>query len=656
MKENIKRNKELANYLAQCCDAYYNDSRPLISDREYDDLFDQLKELERITGIVYPNSPTHNVGYKVKNCLTRVKHPFPLLSLDKTKDTKDLIQFAKGKDCLLMHKYDGLTVCLHYVDGRLKRAETRGDGFVGEDITHNAMTFENLPLQIPYDKELIIVGEAIIPTDKFKQINSNLEEGEKPYANPRNLVSGSVRQLDSSICAKRHVHWIFWDVLKGFDILPYRSQKFTKCADLGFEVPKYIWLNGFKNRNIDDDIAMMQMEAKERKIPIDGLVLKYDDIEYSHSLGSTEHHNNDGIAFKFEDKAVVAKVKKIEWSLGKTGQLTPVAVVNPVKIDGSAVNRASVHNLTILKRLRLNPGDKVKIIKANMIIPQIIENITLSKFDVDYPLECPVCKEPTQIVCTNDTENVCCTNDFCPGKRLALFSHFVSKSAMNIDGLSEATLKVFLDRDYVCRYSDLYELSDYRQQIIESKGFGESSYKKIINAIEASKNTTLQRLLYAFSIPNIGIKASKDVAKFCNNDVNTFLRRVEKGIDWSQIDDLGNAASESINKFFKNELNLKEFRDVVAYLDIESPAPISIVSTVFTGKTVVVTGTLKHFSRDEIKDKLESLGAKVGNSVSKKTNYLIAGEKAGSKLAKAESLGVAVLSEKDFLSMIEVNE
>lgn len=673
MGEKVKRIHELVKQLNEYRDAYYNRAESLVVDSEYDRLFDELKALETDTGVVLMNSPTSTVGYDVKSKLEKVSHDIPLLSLDKTKDVDELVKFMGNHKCLLMYKYDGLTVELIYNDGKLIQASTRGDGYTGEDITHNAKTFKNIPLTIPYNGFLRVVGEAIIHKHDFQKINDNLPAGEKPYANARNLAAGSVRQLDSAVCDTRNIHFMLWDVLEGLDDLPTlddlfpasdsRRTKFFVCERLGFELPYICYFEQNSSANncsfiIQDAIEHMRNQAIEKGIPIDGMVMKYDSISYSKQKGGTSHHNNDGIAFKFEDETAETVLREIEWSMGRTGQLTPVAIFDPIELDGTIVTRASVHNLSYIKDYDLNIGDKLKVYKANMIIPQILENISATergtKHGVQYPDACPVCGGSIRVEQVNDTESVYCDNPKCNGKKLGKFSHYVSKPAMNIDGLSEATLEKFINNGWLTDFTDLYHLNRYDKEIMRMEGFGKRSYDKLMTAIEASKSTTLTRLLISLGIPYIGKTASKAISNYCAGDPYKFIELINDDFNWMQLEDFGEVMSASLKDWFSDDDNFKLYHCIVGHLNIQIEKVITtpVADNPFNGKTVVATGSLQNFTRDGIGKKLEELGAKVGSSVSKKTDYVIAGEKAGSKLTKAKELGVPVLTETEFMAMI----
>lgn len=654
---------QLIELLNKYRDSYYNNSESLVSDAEYDALYDKLKSMENELGIVMSNSPTQTVGYEVKSNLSKVKHDIPLLSLDKTKDVTDLQKFAsESNNSILMLKYDGLTVELIYDNGELVCASTRGDGYIGEDITHNARTFINIPLSIPYKGFLRLAGEAIIHAKDFQDINDNLPSGEKPYANARNLVAGSVRQLDSSVCANRNVCFMLWDVLEGLDDVANkpdsRCSKFLACKDIGFQIPhcgiisQEITVNSLRNA-----IDSMKRYSEKYGIPIDGMVLKYDSISYSKQKGGTSHHNNDGIAFKFEDETADTILRNIEWSLGRTGQLTPVAIFDPVELDGTIVSRASVHNLSYVKKFDLNIGDTIRIAKANMIIPQVVANVSLDQrneyIGVDIPVLCPVCEGHVKIERINNTETIYCDNPNCQGKLLNAFEHFVSKPALNIDGLSEATLDKFIQLGWLKEYYDLFTLDSHKDEIIKMDGFGERSFEKLWTAIQSSRNITFDKFIVSLGIPNVGKTAAKAIAKKCNNDVQKFIELIKSHFNWTAIDDFGEITSNSIIDYFENSKNQSVFNKLLEYVNIENATNTISSVTPFADKIVVVTGTLNHFTRETITQKLEELGARVSGSVSKKTDYLICGENAGSKLAKAQKCGVKILSESDFEEMIK---
>lgn len=621
--------------------------------------------MEQRTGIILSNSPTQTVGYEVKSKLNKVKHDIPMLSLDKTKDIKNLESFGKENPCLFMLKYDGLTVELIYDKGKLIQASTRGDGYIGEDITHNARTFKNIPLTIPYPRFLRLAGEAIIHESDFQKINDNLPAGEKPYANARNLVSGSVRQLDNKICENRNVYFMLWDVLEGLDDVVFnedlRSAKFLYASqNLGFSCGDWShYSDASDKRYISGAINYLKESAIEKGIPIDGIVMKYDSISYSKSKGGTSHHNNDGIAFKFEDEIAETTLQDIEWSLGRTGQITPIAIFDPVELNGTTVSRASLHNISIMRDILGFPylNQKIQVQKANMIIPEVVsgEKADSSEFLCWFtiPEICYSCGSKLEIKHINNTDTLYCVNDNCSGKLLNSFVHFVSKPAMNIEGLSEATLKRFIDNGFLHSFADIYKLNQHKDEIIKTDGFGIRSYQKLWSAIQSSRYVTLDRFLVALGVPGIGKTAAKNISRYCNGDLAQFIDLINKNFDWSVLIDFGEVASYNIKKWFDSTENILQYTALLDYITIIKDETTVTTESMFSNKIVVVTGTLQHFTRNEITKKLENLGAKVSGSVSKKTDYLIVGENAGSKLQKAKQCDIPILTEDEFLEMIQ---
>lgn len=645
---NMERIKSLVEQLNICRDEYYNKNNPSVSDEDYDKLFDELSKLEKQSGIVLSNSPTQSVGYEVKSKLLKVTHDIPLLSLDKTKNLDDIKKFMGNQECLVMLKYDGLTVKLIYEDGILIQASTRGNGTVGENITHNARTFKNIPLTISCKNRLVITGEAIIHKDDFEKINATLDDKDK-YKTPRNLSAGSVRQLDSSICANRFVYFMAFDVLEGLN-----SNSKTKNLDTlisyGFQTERYFKLPN-KEYSLEKCIEILQETATEHAIAIDGIVIRYDDIEFSKKQGKTSHHYNDGLAFKFNDEAQTSTLKSVEWQVSRNGNLTPVAVFDTVIIDGTEVSRASLHNISMIETLELGIGDSISVIKANMIIPQIVENFTRSN-NLSIPKKCPICNGDTQIKQLNETKVLTCSNSKCGGKFIQKFVHYTSKACMNVDGLSEAIITKFIENGFLKSIEDIYTLDDFAFDIVDLDGFGDKSYKKIWNSIQNSRNCKLENFLNALGINQIGISASKVISKHFCGSWDSFYSAVKENFDFTSLTDFGEVADISIKEWFSNSENISMVEKIVPYLNFEEMNIETITDNPFLDKTVVVTGTLQNYSRDSIKEKLESLGAKVTGSVSKKTDYLIAGEKAGSKLDKANSLGITVLTEQDFEKLI----
>lgn len=646
-----KRIKELTNQLNQYRDSYYNNSDSIVSDAEYDNLFDELKQLEEETNIVMSNSPTHTVGYEVKSNLEKVKHSHLMLSLDKTKSVADLKKFAGDRDCLLMCKMDGLSILLTYENGKLSRAETRGNAEIGEDITHNAKVFENIPLTIDYKGHLEVEGEAIITYDDFEKINSKLPKNEK-YKNPRNLVSGSVRQLDSSIAAQRHIKFITWKIPEEKDFM---TAGFQDAELLGFEIVPYVYIKENDN-GFDKYIEKLKNIAGKNGFPIDGLVISYNDIPYGKSLGATGHHPKHSLAFKFYDEEVTTTLRNLEWTMGKTGQLTPVAIFDEVELEGTTVSRASLHNITICKKLKLGIGDEITVYKAHQIIPQVRDNLTKSN-NFDIPNVCPICGCSTEVVKDNDTEVLVCSNFNCKGKLLGKLSHFVSKNAINIDGLSEQTLQKFIEMGWLNSFKDIYHLSAHKAEMYKLEGFGKKSVDKLLENIEKSRNTTLDRFIYSLCIPLIGKTASKDISKYFNGNFEKFKRSwYVEYLDYSTvIDGFGEKMNESIYDWFYDVGNLAEFcclADIFNFVNTETTISNSHS---LNGKSFVITGSLiKYQNRDELVSIIEQLGGKVSGSVSKKTDYLINNDvnSTSGKNKKAKECGVPIITEEEFIEIL----
>lgn len=645
--DKTKRIKQLTKLLNEYRDAYYNRGESIISDYDYDNLFDELQKLEEETGIILSNSPTQTVGYEVKSQLEKVKHSHPMLSLGKTKSVNDLIKFSNGKDCIISLKMDGLTVLNTYENGKLIQSETRGDGEEGELITHNAKVFDNLPLQINNTHRFEIEGEAIITKNDFELINSKLSE-ENKYKNPRNLASGSVRQLDNKIAKERHVKFVAWKIPFGFT---YFTEGFNFAQSIGFEVVPYVTYNS-KTDDIDKKIEELKAIAEDKSYPIDGLVITYDDVEYGKSLGFTGHHPKHSLAFKFYNEEVATILKDIEWGMGRTGQLTPVALFNDVFLDGTTVNRASLHNVTILKELQLGIGDEVTVYKSNEIIPQLRDNLTRSN-TITIPSTCPICCSPTKIEKENNSEVLTCTNPNCKGKLLGKLCHAVSKKALNIDGLSEATLQKFIDRGWLQCVEDIYHLPLYKDKISRMEGFGAKSTKKLMENIEKSKNITLDKFISALSIPLIGTTASKDIAKFCDYDIKKFKSIMGKSpYKFTKIEGFGDKMARSLFDWWSD--NVEEFLELERHFRFKK-IENNINVDKLKGQNFVITGKLHHFTnRDALKEKIESLGGKVVGSISSNTSFLINNDvnSTSSKNTKAKKLNIPIISEDDFIKMI----
>lgn len=641
--KKVERIKELVTQLNTYRNAYYNNSESQISDYEYDNLFDELKQLEDETGVIMSNSPTQTVGYEVKSKLEKVKHSHPMLSLDKTKSVEDLINFSDGRDCIVSLKLDGLTILNTYNNSELIQAETRGNGEEGEIVTHNARVFDNLPSSIPYDRKFEIEGEAIITQSDFEKINANGE-----YKNSRNLASGSVRQLDSNVTRDRHVRFVAWKI--PFGVTAY-SIGFDIAARYGFEVVPYEKYNSSKD-DIRVIIEKLKTVAKEKGYPIDGLVITYDNIEYGKSLGMTGHHPKHSLAFKFYDEEVTTTLRDIEWSMGKTGSLCPVAIFDSVEIDGTEVSRASVHNWSMVQDLELGIGDTITVYKANMIIPQIADNLTRSG-NATFPDECPICGGLTKIVKDKDTKVVVCDNHNCKGKLLGKLTHAVSKNALNIDGMSEATIEFLVEKGWVEHIWDFYYLDTYKDEWSKISGFGKRSVEKMLSSIEVSRNTTMARFLYSLSIPLIGKSVSKDITNHCQNDIEVFVGLMNEDYDFTVIDGFGTEMQKSLSSWWTDNRN--EFMELLKEFEFESTYEVVDTNTSIFGKTFVITGSVNHYkNRDELKADIESRGAKVTGSVTSKTDYLINNEvnSTSGKNKKAKDLGIPIISEEDFLKMI----
>lgn len=641
--DKVKRIKELTKQLNQYRNSYYNNSVSEVSDQEYDNLFDELKKLEEETNIVMANSPTQTVGYEVKSKLEKVRHSHLMLSLDKTKSVEDLVKFSNGRDCILSLKMDGLTVLNTYNNGVLCQSETRGNGDEGEIITHNARVFDNIPLNIPCNKKFEIEGEAIITQSDFEKININGE-----YKNCRNLASGSVRQLDNNITKNRHVRFVAWKI--PFGLMTY-TEGFRVAGDWGFEVIPFVKYNS-KTDNIEEKIEELKSIAKEKSYPIDGLVITYNGIEYGKSLGMTGHHPKHSLAYKFYDEEVTTTLKDIEWSMGKTGELTPVAIFDEVELEGTTVSRASLHNISICKDLKLGVGDEITVYKANQIIPQLRDNFTKSNNFI-IPNVCPICGGRTEIVKDNDTEVLVCTNPNCKGKLLGRLSHFVSKNAINVDGLSEQTLQKFIDLGWLNSFKDIYYLWNHKEEIYKLDGFGEKSVDKLLESIEKSRNTTLDRFIYGLCIPLIGRTTSKGIAKEFNNQAEEFYDIWCHGYDFTKLDDFGDAMNNSMQNFIKN--NYRWIAELIGEFNFRVSDGNGNVKQVLDGKTFVITGGLNYYkNRDELVSVIERNGGKVSGSVSSKTSYLINNDVTSDsgKNKKAHDLAIPIINEGEFIQMI----
>ena len=641
-----ERIKELVDILNKASKAYYQDAKEIMSNFEYDALYDELVQLEKDTGIVLANSPTVNVGYEVVSELPKEQHESPMLSLDKTKEVSVLADFAGDKKSLLSWKLDGLTVVLTYEQGKLFKAVTRGNGEIGEVITNNAKTFKNIPLSIPYEGRLVLRGEAIIKYSDFEKINREIEDAQAKYKNPRNLCSGSVRQLNSEITAKRNVNFIAFALIsaENVDFKNSIEHQYLWLEQQGFEV---VERKEVTSSNMEETVKYFAEKIKEYDYPSDGLVLMYDDIEYGLSLGRTAKFPRNGIAFKWEDEQAETTVAYIEWSPSRTGLINPVAVFKPVELEGTTVTRASVHNLSIMEELKLGDGDTIKLYKANMIIPQISENVTKSGKCV-IPEICPACGERTEIKNDNGVKTLYCPNKQCPAKHVKLYSLFVSRNAMNIDGLSEETLEKFIDAGYIHEFADIFNLSRYQKEIVETPGFGQKSYDNLIDSLNKAREVELHALLYSQGIPNIGVANAKLICKYFNNDIEKITHATAEEL--VKIDGIGDKMAVKFVEYFSDKENIKKFNNLLNELTIIKEENNEEQN--MAGLNFVVTGSVERFAnRNEVKDYIEKRGGKVTGSVTSKTNYLINNDllSNSSKNKKAKELGIEIINEEQFL-------
>lgn len=650
MMNKVDRIKELISTLNKASDAYYNSGDPIMTDYEWDNLYDELAKLEEETGVVYPNSPTQQVGYSVVDKIKEVEHNHPMLSLDKTKSSSELIRFAGKKDCVLSVKCDGLTCSLRYKNGKLISAETRGNGVSGCDVLVNVLTIANVPHEIPYKEDLTIDGEVVIDWNTFNKINENLPE-DKKYKHPRNLVSGSLTLLDSKEASNRNMRFIAWRVIKGFS---HESMFFDlkEAEKNGFEVvPMFTYSNNSTDKeNIDAILERIRDMANEESIPYDGAVIAVDDYRIAESMGRTNKFFRHSIAYKYEDELFETILTDIEWNTSKTGLINPVAIFKPVDLSGAITSRATLHNITYIKNMMLGIGDRIRIYRSNMVIPKVHDSIDKSG-NFTIPSTCPICGEPTKIVKDNDSEVLMCTNDNCAGKLLGKLCHSVSKNALNIEGLSEATIQKFIDLGWLKSIRDIYYLYLHKIDMYKLEGFGRKSVNKLLSSIEDSRNTDLIRYIYAQSIPLIGHTASKAISKMCDGDLNTFIEHMSKGAKaFGKIDGIGSEMIKSLKKWW--DINYLEFVDAATVFTFKKKEPVNISGTDLTGKVFVITGSLIQFrNRDEMKERIESLGGKVSGSVSAKTTALINNdiESTSSKNKKAKQLNVPILTENMFM-------
>ncbi len=641
-----KRIKELVEILNEASKAYYQDAKEIMTNFEYDKLYDELVSLEKETGIVLANSPTVNVGYEVLSELPKEKHASPMLSLDKTKEVDELVSFVGDKEAVLSWKLDGLTIVLTYNNGTLEKAVTRGNGTVGEVVTANAKAFKNVPLSIPYKGRLVLRGEAVIKYSDFEEINKEIEDADSKYKNPRNLCSGSVRQLDSSVTASRNVRFIAFALIECDDDLTNSvNEQLNWLDEQGFETVERKMSNA---SNMQENVEYFAEAIKTYDYPSDGLVLIYDDIEYGLSLGTTAKFPRNGIAFKWQDEIASTKLQYIEWSASRTGLINPVAVFDPVELEGTTVSRASVHNVSIVEELELGEGDEITVYKANMIIPQIAENKTKSG-SIEVPKVCPVCGEPTEIKNELGVKTLHCTNPNCPAKNIKKFTLFVTRNALNIEGLSEETLEKFVDAGFIHEFADIYHLDKYKDEIVNMEGFGEKSYDNIIESVEASRKVEPAAVLYGLGIPHIGVSNAKMLCKAFDNDFERI--RNAKVEDLVVIDGMAEKRAIPFVEYFEDDANSAALDRLLDELEIVKPE----VSTEqnMDGLSFVITGSLEHFeNRDALKRYIEDRGGSAKGSVSAATNYLINNDinSNSSKNKKAKELGVEIITEDEVLS------
>lgn len=648
MENSLQRMKELVEKLDQAAKAYYQEDREIMSNQEYDSLYDQLEQLEKETGTVLTNSPTVRVGYEAVNELPKEEHPSPMLSLDKTKDREVLRGFIGNHKCLLSWKLDGLTIVLTYENGELVKAVTRGNGIVGEVITNNARVFKNIPLRIPYKGQLVLRGEAIITYSEFERINETIGDADAKYKNPRNLCSGSVRQLNNEITAKRNVRFYAFALVSAQDVdfSNSREQQFIWLKKQGFEVVEYKVVT---SESLDEAMDYFSKTIVNNDFPSDGLVVTYDDIAYGESLGSTAKFPRNSFAFKWADEMRETRLVDMEWSPSRTGLINPVAIFEPVELEGTTVSRASVHNISIVKELQLGIGDTIKVYKANMIIPQIAENLTRSG-NLVIPDKCPVCGQEARIRKENDVETLYCMNPDCVAKKIKSFSLFTSRDAMNIDGLSEATLEKFIAMGFIHNFGDIFEIGKYKDQIVEMEGFGQKSFDNLMVSLEKAKKTTLAKVIYSLGITGIGLANAKVICKYFDDDIEKIRYADEEEI--SSIEGIGPVIAGSLADYFKSAENNQKLDHLLSHLHLVHEE--TSAEQVFAGKTFVITGSVEHFSnRSEAKEFIEARGGKVTGSVTKKTDYLINNDKtsASSKNKKAQELEIPILSEEDFLEL-----
>ena len=648
MDKKLNRMKELIEILNNASRLYYQYSTPIMTDFEYDKLYDELEKLEKETNTVLSNSPTQNVEPEAIDSLVKVEHPAPMLSLSKTKSISELASFLGNQEGLISWKLDGLTIVLTYKDGKLSSGVTRGNGIIGEVVTENVKKFKNIPLTIPYKGTLVVRGEAVIKYSDFNKMNEELDDDSSQYKNPRNLCSGSVRQLDSKVTAKRNVNCIIFALIESEKKFKLKSEEFEWLKSLGFDVVEY---HKVTSNNLEEQVLYFKNKINEYDIPSDGLVLLYNDIEYGKQLGTTAKYPKNAIAFKWQDETAETKLIDVDWLVSRTGLINPVAVFEPVELEGTIVSRASLHNVSILQGLSLGIGDTILVYKANMIIPQIADNLTQSN-SLAIPNKCPVCNHEARIISSNDVKYLYCMNDFCPAKLVKRLSQFTSRNAMNIEGLSDAIINKLADEGLIKTYADIYNLKRYKNDIISFEGFGEKSYDNLINSIEKSRNVKLANFIFALGIPDIGLSRAKLICKNYSNDINKIRNLTFEEL--SKIDGIGEIIAKEWIDTFNNEDFIKELELLLKEVNftdtsIDNNQPLK--DLIF-----VITGSVNNFTnRDELVEYIESYGGKVVKAISNNVNYLINNDitSTSTKNTKAKELGIKIISENDLMSMIQ---
>ena len=648
----LERMKELIGILREAGRAYYQESREVMSNFEYDRLYDELLELERETGTVFGNSPTQNVGYEVVSSLPKERHESPMLSLNKTKSVEELKEWLGEQSGLLSWKMDGLTIVLTYEEGKLVKAVTRGNGEIGEVITNNAKTFVNVPMTIPYKGQLVLRGEAVIRYSDFLKINEEIEDVDARYKNPRNLCSGSVRQLNSEVTAQRKVRFFAFSLVSadGVDFKNSREEQFLWLKSQGFETVEYRLVTA---DTLEAAVTSFSEAVEKNDVPSDGLVLLFDDIAYGQSLGRTAKFPRDSIAFKWADEIQETTLSYIEWSASRTGLINPVAVFEPVELEGTTVSRASVHNISIMEALELGEGDRITVYKANMIIPQIADNLTRSGVR-DIPETCPVCGGKTEVRKVNDVKSLYCTNPDCQAKKIKSFTLFTSRDALNIGGLSEATLEKFIARGFIHEYADIFHLDRHEEEIVNMEGFGKKSFDKLTEAVKRAADTTLPRVVYGLGVAGIGLANAKMLCRHFQYDFHAM--RCAGKEELTAVDGIGEVLADAWIQFFADEKNNQMVDRLMEELTIEAaPKEEGERTELFEGLVFVITGSVEHFkNRKEVQEIIESRGGKVTGSVTAKTSYLINNDAASnsSKNKKARELGIPVITEEQFIEML----